>query len=645
MPRPFPRRTFLSLTALGAAASSSWARSAPALLSGAAASARARCCTPFPLAAVRLRPGAALEALEINRRFLMGLDSERLLHMFRLTAGLPSSAEPLGGWEAPDNELRGHFTGHYLSACALLAAQTGDAAVRERGRQVAAALASCQAAIGTGYLSAFPVDLFDRLRAGQPAWAPFYTLHKIMAGLLDTHTLSGDAQALDTVLGMARWTERWVQPLDEAAMAQVLEREYGGMNELLYNLAAVSGDPRWRRLAHRFDRPRLLLPLAAGRDELEGLHANTTIPQVIGAARGFELTGRPELRRAPETFWQTVTQHRAYCTGGTSNGESWNAPPGVLAHELSGYTEESCVTYNMQKLTRLLFTWSADVRLADYYERALYNGILGVQHPTDGSKLYYLPLESGYWKLFGTPLHDFWCCTGSMAEAFAKLGDSIYFHDEAGLYVNLFLASELVWAERGLRLVLDTQFPQEDTMRLTLHSVSPQRLCVRVRVPYWTAGASAQLNGQRLPIGAIRAGYLEVERRWHDGDVLAVRLPMHLHLAPMPDDASLQAVMYGPLVLAARMGTSGLDAATLRAEPTRPRRVPEYRASAIAAPPISAPAVDPASWLEPLPDRRLAFRTKGQAQRMTLEPLSGIFEERYAVYWKVLTGSAQAGAG
>ena len=644
MPRRYPRRTFLSMTALGAAAASPWAHAASALSTGRLGSG-ARHCAPFPLSAVRLHPGAALEALEVNRRFLMGLESDRLLHMFRVTAGLPSTAEPLGGWEAPDNELRGHFTGHYLSACALLAAQTGDATVRERGRHVASELARCQAAIGTGYLSAFPVDLFDRLRAGQPAWAPFYTLHKIMAGLLDTYTLSADAQALETVLGMARWTERWVQPLDEAAMAQVLEREYGGMNELLYNLSAVTGAARWQRLAQRFDRRRLLAPLAAGHDQLEGLHANTTIPQIVGAARGFELSGTPELRTAAETFWRTVAQRRAYCTGGTSNGESWNTPPGVLAHELSGYTEESCVTYNMQKLTRLLFSWSADARLADYYERTLYNGILGVQHPADGNKLYYLPLESGYWKLFGSPLQDFWCCTGSMAESFAKLGDSIYFHDAAGVYVNLFIASELTWAERELRLVLDTQFPREDTLRLSVHTAHPQRLTLRVRVPYWTAGGSAQLNGKPLPTFAAPGSYFQLERRWRDGDQLMVRLPMRLHLACMPDDPSLQAVMYGPLVLAGRMGTAGLDAAHLRAEPTAPRRVPEYRAPPLAAPRIVAPAADAVSWLEPLPGHPLAFRTTAQAQPMTLEPLNGIFDERYAVYWKVVAGAAQAGAG
>jgi uncharacterized protein len=646
MPRRVPRRTFLSMTALSAAASAPWSRTAFAALGGREAQPAERVpVRPFALAAVRLRAGAALDALEVNRRHLMGLDTDRLLHMFRITAGLPSTAQPLGGWEAPDNELRGHFSGHYLSACALLAAHSGDTAVRGRGTHLAAELARCQAAIGTGYLSAFPVDLFDRLRAGQPAWAPFYTLHKIMAGLLDTYTLSGERQALDTLLAMARWTERWVQPLSDADMARVLEREYGGMNELLYNLAAVTSEQRWLQLAQRFDRQSILAPLAAGRDELQGLHVNTTIPQVIGAAHGYELSGNPAQRRAAENFWQTVTQRRTYCTGGTSNGESWNAPPGVLAHELSGYTEESCVTYNLQKLTRLLYGWSADPRLADYYERALYNGILGVQHPADGDKLYYLPLESGYWKLFGTPLHDFWCCTGSMAESFAKLGDSIYFRDDVGVYVNLFIPSELNWTERGLRLVLDTRFPDEETLRLTVRTARAQRLMLRVRVPEWSAGGSAQLNGTVLPDFAAAGSYFVLERRWRDGDALTLHLPMRLHAAPMPDDPTLLAVMYGPLVLAARLGRAGLDADHLRAPPTPPRKVPEYPLPPVTAPTITAAALDPASWLEPLAGRPLAFRTTGQAEALTLEPLNAIFDERYAVYFRVRERPAQPPGG
>ena len=246
---------------------------------------------PFDVARVRLGLGPFRDALQVNRRFLLAQDPDRLLHTFRVTAGLPSTAKPLGGWEAPDNELRGHYTGHYLSALALMSASLGDQEIRTRGAQMVAELATCQQALGNGYLSAFPEELFDRLRMGRPVWAPFYTLHKIMAGLLDQHTLMGNAQALDVLQGMARWVGHWVQPLGEERMQRVLETEYGGMNEVLYNLSAVTQNTYYAWLAHRFDHEGIFAPLALGRDALKGLHVNTTIPKVIGAARRYELTG------------------------------------------------------------------------------------------------------------------------------------------------------------------------------------------------------------------------------------------------------------------------------------------------------------------------------------------------------------------
>ena len=623
------RRAFLQASLLTAGAFSSWPRVIVAESPGRSVA------RPFELSQVRLRPGVALDALNVNRRHLMGYDPDRLLHMFRVTAGLPSSAEPLGGWEAPNNELRGHFTGHYLSACALLFAHADDSAMKSRGDTLVAELAKCQAKLGNGYLSAFPEELFDRLRASQPAWAPFYTLHKIMAGLLDMHVLTGNAQARTVLEGMATWTAQWVRPIDTTLMDRILEREYGGMNEVLYNFAALTGQDRWRELADRFNRRRIVEPLAAGRDELQGLHVNTTIPQIIGAARGYELTGDRSLHDCADYFWHTVTERRSYCTGGTSNGESWNAPPGKLAAELSGYTQECCVTYNMQKLTRHLFSWTADARAADYYERAYYNGILGVQHPRDGSKLYYVPLQSGYWKLFGTSMHDFWCCTGSMAEAFSKLGDSIYFKDDDGLYVNLFVPSEVTWPEKGLRVVQETTFPESDRVTLIVRATAPRRAQLRIRVPYWTAGGSASVNGARLESFATPRSYFVLDRTWRDGDRVEVHLPMRLHSAPMPDDPTVQAVMYGPLVLAGKLGTAGLTPDTLRAEPTKPRTVPEYRLEPVAAPTIRAASADPATWLKPAGGRALEFRTVGQPNELTLAPLNRILDERYAVYWKV----------
>ena len=590
---------------------------------------------PFDMHLISVGPGLFRDGLELNRKFLLAQEPDRLLHMFRITAGLPSTAEPLGGWEAPDNELRGHYTGHYLSACALASASLPAPEFADRGGHIVAELAKCQQALGTGYLSAFPEELFDHLRAGKPAWAPFYTIHKIMAGLLDMHTIAGNSQALDVLLGLARWTARWVQPIGDDAMARVLEREYGGMNEVLYNLSAVTGKDEWADLAHRFDHERIFGPLAAERDELKGVHANTTIPKIIGAARRYELTGETRYHDVASYFWREVTTRRAYATGGTSNGEDWDTDPGKLSGALSGYTQEDCTTYNMLKLTRHVFGWTADPRVADYYERALFNGIIGSQHPADGDKMYYVSLATGLWKLFGTPFHDYWCCTGTMSEAHAKLSDSIYFHDADGVFVNLFVPSTLDWKERGIQLVQETTFPESGAMTFTVHATRPTSFAVRIRVPYWATGENAaRLNGKPLEGFAEPGGYYVVHRTWHDGDRLAVDLPMSLHLHPMPDDPTLVAVMYGPLVMAGRLGTAGLTPQTLRAEPTKPRTVPEYHLEPVPAPAFVASVGDPAQWIKPT-GKSLEFRTQGQAQDIEFVPFHRIFDERYAIYWKV----------
>ena len=288
-----------------------------------------------------------------------------------------------------------------------------------------------------------------------------------MAGLLDMYTLCGNSQALDTVKGMAAWTEKWSDPLTDVHMARILDVKYGGMNDVLRNLYAVTGYENHLKLARRFDHERIFGPLAASRDELRGLHVNTQIPKIIGAARGYELTGEQRFRNIAEFFWHQVTGKRSYCTGGTSNGEGWRSDPGKLSNELSNFTQECCCTYNMLKLTRQLFSWTADPRTADYYERALFNGILGTLNPADGMTMYYVPLASGWWKQFGRPLEAFWCCTGTGVESFSKLGDSIYFHDSGGLYVNLYIASELDWREKNVRVIQETGFPEQAGTSLT----------------------------------------------------------------------------------------------------------------------------------------------------------------------------------
>ena len=319
--------------------------------------------SPFPMQSVRLGPGVFTQAAEANRKYLKTVATDRLLHTFRLNAGLPSSAEPLGEWEKPDCELRGHFAGgHYLSACALAFASSGDEELKRNGDSMVTELAKCQTQLKNGYLSAFPVTWFDRLRDGVRVWAPFYTYHKIMAGHLDMYTLAGNQQALETAEKMAGWVQSWVGPLSDQQMQRVLQEEFGGMGEVLANLYGVTGKERYLNLAQRFDKKLFTDPLAAHRDELKGLHANTHIPQVIAAARLYEVTGDKRYWNIADYFWNEVTSERAYCTGGVSNFEFWKTDPGVLSTQLSGDTSEDCCEYNMMKLTRHVFSWSPRAR-------------------------------------------------------------------------------------------------------------------------------------------------------------------------------------------------------------------------------------------------------------------------------------------
>lgn len=591
---------------------------------------------PFSLKQVRLLAGPLRQAQDLNGRYLLSLPQDRLLHTFRVNAGLPSAAQPLGGWEKPDCELRGHFTGHSLSACAFGYASTGEAVFRSRANAMVAELARCQKALGTGYLSAFPEELFDRLRRGAKVWAPFYTIHKILAGHIAVFEHCANEEALKTAEGIAGWVRTWTKGLSDAQMERILTVEFGGMNEALYDLFAITGKEEYRDLAHRFDHPAFFEPLAARRDELKGLHVNTQIPKVIGAARRYELTGERRYREIAEYFWREVTGERSYCTGNTSNGEGWQTPPGVLSTELSSSTAECCCAYNLLKLTRHLFAWTGDPRVADYYERVLWNSRLGTQNPDDGTLMYYYPLASGYWKFYGKPLDAFWCCTGTGVEEFSKIGDAIYFHDAAGVFVNLFVASELSWPEKGVRLRQETRFPDEERTLLTIQADRPVAMTLRLRIPWWaTRGGAVKVNGAAVTAFASPSSYLTLQRIWKAGDRVELELPMGLTSEAMPDDSSVQAMMYGPLVLAGRLGAEGLTR-----EMTLGGYDCELKGEPVRAPEIVADRRDPTSCLEAESGRSLSFRSRGQSQPIALVPLFRLFGERYAVYWRVRSSPA-----
>jgi hypothetical protein len=601
---------------------------------------------PFSMTEVRLLPSFWKDMMELDRSYLYSLPNERLAHNFRVTVGIPSDADPLGGWEAPDCELRGHYVGHYLSSCALIHAGTGDDAIAAKANDLVAILAQCQAK--DGYLSAYPATFYDRLRAHQNVWAPFYTYHKILAGMIDMYEHTGNKQALDVAVKMTDWADTYSKSFSDDEWQRVLLTEHGGMNEASFNLYAITGNPRYRDLGYRFEHKKIFVPLAANQDMLNGNHANTNIPKMIGAIRGYELTGDTRYLSIAQNFQRIVKDHHTYCTGGTSNGEGWHEPDGI-ASQLGPAAEECCCSYNMMKLTRHLFGQEPDAKHFDYYERMLLNVRYGTQD-RNGMLMYYVSLRPGLYKTFGTQFDAFWCCTGTGSEEYAKLNDSIYFHDDSSVYVNLFIPSKLDWKERGLQLRQTTKYPNEQTITFTVDAAPTKPTAIKVRVPYWaTKGATVAINNQPLSDTATPSSYLEINHPWKAGDVVTVEIPMTPHIDQAPDDKQVQAAMYGPLVLAVRQGSGGLTNSMIYAG-SGPRsfdddfsmltvnmRFPAQRRpnNAPASAPVPPPVGNDAIWFEQTEGSRrypLQFRTLGRGFTHTLIPLNLIMDERYSVY-------------
>jgi DUF1680 family protein len=593
---------------------------------------------PFDLSQVRLVDGPFKAAQGADAKYMASLDLDRLLHNFRVTAGLPSDAKPLGGWEAPGCELRGHFVGHYLSACALMYKSTGDPEWKRRVDYLVTELRKCQDAIGTGYLSAFPPAIFDKLEAGVHVWAPYYTIHKIMAGLLDAYQLCGNSQALDIDKKMAAYFADRISKLDGAQIEKTLHTtgsgpgtEFGGMSIVLHQLYGITGDRHDLALANTFDRDWLAVPLAHGEDPLTGLHANTHIPQVDGFAWHYRVTGDTKYRDAAVNFWQLVTDHHSFVTGSNSFGEHF-AKAGIEASRLSPRTAETCNTYNMLKLTRDLFQLDPKPQYADYYERALFNHILGSIDPATGMTTYFLSLAPGHFKVYSTPTDSFWCCTGTGLENHAKYGDSIYFHDDNALWVNLFIPSELNWQEKGITLRQETKFPEEAGTTLVFHASRPTSLAVNLRVPSWvTHGASVKINGEVVKAAADPGSYLTLQREWNDGDRIEYSMPMDLRIYHATDTANSIAIMFGPIVLAGQFGTDGV--------PDPPQAKDQNEFNKLPRPDIPTLATDDdaAKWLKPMPGVPLTFQTigVGKPTDVTLVPLYRVRSERYTVYWKI----------
>ena len=460
----------------------------------------------FDLKDVRLLPGRFRDNMMRDSAWMVSIEVGRLLHSFRTNAGVFAGREggymtvkKLGGWESLDCELRGHTTGHLLSAYGLMYAATGSDVFRLKGDSLVRGLAEVQEALGNGYLSAFPEELINRNLRGTGVWAPWYTLHKLFSGLMDQYLYADNAQALEVVKKMGDWAYRKLKPQTEEVRRKMIRNEFGGINESFYNLYALTGNEDYRWLAEYFYHNDVIDPLKELKDDLGTKHTNTFIPKVIAEARNYELTRSGTSRELSEFFWHTMIDHHTFAPGCSSDKEHFFDPQKMSAH-LSGYTGETCCTYNMLKLSRHLFCWTGDEAVASYYERALYNHILGQQDPESGMVCYFLPLLSGAHKVYSTRENSFWCCVGSGFESHAKYGEAIYYRNDRGIYVNLFIPSTVNWSEKGITLRQETAFPSEEKTVITIKAERPVQTTVYLRYPSWSGRPSVYVNGRKQSV-------------------------------------------------------------------------------------------------------------------------------------------------
>ncbi len=619
---------------------------------------------PLPLQDVRLTGGPLKHAQELDARILLGLEPDRMMAGYRLRAGLEPKAKGYGGWDSVEGrQLTGHIAGHYLSAVSLMFAATGDERFKERADYLVAEMKTVQDKRGTGYLGAIAnsqgkdgAEIFEQevaqgnIRSSgfdlNGMWSPWYTLHKTFAGLRDAYRYTGNATALQLEIKFAAWAESVLSKLTDQQIQQMLNTEFGGMNEVCVDLYADTGDARWLQLSYKFEHRSFIEPLQRHQDDLSGKHANTQVPKIIGSADRFAYTGRAADIMAASFFWDCVVQHHTFATGGHGKDEYFHDPDRLSAI-VDGRTCETCNVYNMLKLTRRLFAIDPDPHYADFQERALFNHILASQDPNEGWACYMVPVGHSVQHEYERNMLDggFTCCTGTSLESHALHGDGLY--DEAGdmLYVNLYASSRAQWKSHGVVLTMDSDFPLGDSATLTVSLEAPQAFTLALRRPYWTGdGFNVKINGQAVPAEALadpevpalgRQGardrdrqahsyYVKLTRTWQTGDTIEVSLPKSLRLEPMPDNPQQVALLWGPLVLAGDLG------------PERNRRAQNQQERV----PVFVAADQPvADWLKPIADQPGHFKTAhvGQPRDVEFMPFYKLHRRTYGIYWDLFT--------
>ncbi len=598
---------------------------------------------------VELLDGPFLDASMRNAQYLLSLEPDRLLHNTRKYAGLQPKAPLYDGWESAG--IAGHTLGHYLTALSQQFASTGDRRFRERIDYIVAEMADAQSAYGDGYVGALPprelstlrklkngvVEVDNPFNFSGGVWVPWYTQHKILAGLRDAWVTGGNTQAREVALGLADWIDDVTAPLDSVQLQRMLEVEHGGMREVLIDLYELTKEVRYLDVAERFRHDAVLEPLAAGRDELPGKHANTQIPKITGTARNFEVTGDSESRQIAEYFWHQVVDRHSWVIGGNSEGEHFFEPRESPKH-LTAATAESCNTYNMLKLTDHLFRWESRVEYADYYERALYNHILASQEPETGMFAYFISLRPGFFRTYSTPFESFWCCVGTGMENHSKYGRAIYFHDEDSLFINLFIASRLTWRDQGLILEQRTDYPDNGRIRMQVLEAPVAPLTIRVRVPLWASGdIEIQVNSEQASIDGKPGRYAALRRQWRAGDQLDFRIPMSLRVERLHGSENQVAFLYGPTVLAGDLG----PVARTGSFPYARDQWDNFEAQAAPVPTIIGDPANIAAMAkrtaEDVSEFQIMGTLGGRDVVVRLRPFSDLHFEHSNVYWTVVT--------
>ena len=610
----------------------------------------------FALEDVELLQGPFQHARDLNIEVLLKYDVDRLLAGYRKEAGLPAKAPAYSNWDGLD----GHVGGHYLSAIAMNYAATKNAACRNRMEYMLAELKACQIANSTnhpewgkGYIGAVPnsAEMWSAFKNGdfkafRTAWVPFYNIHKMFAGLRDAWLYTGNNDAKELFLLFCDWAINITSAVTDEQMQSLLAIEHGGMNESFADAYQITGDEKYLLAATKFSHKALLDPLSMQKDVLDNKHANTQVPKAVGFQRIAELTKDKKYAQAGNFFWQTVTSNRTLAFGGNSRREFFPSAANAIDFIDDVEGPESCNSYNMLKLTENLFRVNPLAGYADFYERTLYNHILSTQHPVHGGYVYFTPARPRHYRVYSAPHEGMWCCVGSGMENHGKYGQFIYTHTESALYLNLFVASELNWKEKKIKLKQETTFPYEEQTRLVI-TEGTAHFKWMIRYPSWVKEGALKIivNGKPVKISAKPSSYIAIERQWKKADVVQVIMPMHNRIEEMPNLPDYIAFMHGPVLLAAKTGTDDLKG--LIADDSRWGHIAGGKKLPVDQAPVILEDDKQAicTKLIPVNGKPLTFTSTrltiiNPLGNLLFEPFFKVHDARYMMYWLALSKKA-----